>query len=180
MSFDFNYTFISSSEFGPIIQENRSKIFTDSNDINYYSFLKEEEIEALKKLNQCTKNNIRKNLVCYHQETLVGWSWGFQKDGEEFYMVNSAVFPEFRNLGIYSKMLSLMVEEVRKEGFLIISSNHHASNNSILIPKLKFGFNITGMKVNPRFGVLVELQYHTNKKLNQVYEYRVGSIKNYT
>jgi hypothetical protein len=179
MSADFKFSFISSSEFGSIIQENRNKIFTESNDINYMSLISDEEFEKYKKLNQITKDNIRKNLVCYYQDKLVGWSWGLQKDGEEFYMVNSAVFPEFRNRGVYTKMLSLMVEEVKQDGFLVISSNHHASNNSILIPKLKFGFNITGMKINPRFGVLIELQFHTNKKLNQVYEYRVGSIKNY-
>lgn len=121
--------------------------------------------------------DIRSYLLCRDGVKVVGWSFGFQKDAEEFYMTNSAVIPEYRKMGIYKTLLSMMVEKAKNYGFQIVSSNHHASNNAILIPKLKLGFKIVGMKLNPRFGTLIELHYYTNHKVSKILDYRTGYSK---
>lgn len=93
-------------------------------------------------------------------------------------MVNSAVLPEYRQMGIYTKLLSMMIDKAASDGFQIVSSIHHASNNAILIPKLKLGFKVVGMKIHARFGTLLELHYYTNEKVGKVIDYRTGFSKN--
>lgn len=174
---DFTFSFITREEFLSFYSELRPKVFAENNDVNSADYWSEEEIAKNKDLTSKFKTEVRSYLVCKYQDQVAGWSFGYQKDGEEFYMVNSAVIPEFRNKGIYNHLLSMIVEKAKSEGFQIVSSIHHASNNAIIIPKLKYGFKISGMKINPRFGTLIELHYFTNEKINKIMDYRTGERK---
>jgi ribosomal protein S18 acetylase RimI-like enzyme len=172
-----SFTFVTRDEFMPVFNEHREKIFAENNDINYSVHWSEEETAKFKDLQSKCKTEVRSFLLCKDEDKIIGWSFGYQKDAEEFYMVNSAVFPEYRNRGVYTKLLEMIIEKAAEEGFQIVSSFHHASNNAIIIPKLKAGFKIVGMKINPRFGTLVELHYFTNEKVGQILDYRTGSTK---
>lgn len=179
MNFEnLSFTFVSREEFIPVFRELRPTVFNENNDIDLNSYWSEEEKTKNNELQQMCKTEIRSYLLCKDGEKVAGWSFGVQKDAEEFYMVNSAVMPEYRNLGIYKSMLDLIIEKAKKEGFQVISSIHHASNNAILIPKLKIGFKIVGLKINPRFGTLLELHYFTNEKISKIMDYRTGYSKN--
>lgn len=107
----------------------------------------------------------------------IGWSWGFQKSGIEFYMCNSAILPEYRRSGLYTRLLNAMLEKVQEFGFQEISSRHLTTNNAVIIPKLKVGFVITQLEVSDLFGAVVHLTYHFNKTRKKVLDYRVGQIK---
>ena len=85
------YSFISSEEFFPLFRENRPKLFAENNDVNYSLYWSDEESEKFKTLQSKCKTEIRFHLICKDGEKLAGWSWGVQKDAEEFYMVNSRV-----------------------------------------------------------------------------------------
>ena len=172
-----SFAFVTREEFFPIFSELRPTVFSENNDINYSSYWSEEESAKNKDLQSKFKTEVRSYLFCKDGDKVVGWSFGFQKDAEEFYMVNSAVIPEYRNIGIYKNLLSMMLEKAKTDGFQIVSSNHHASNNAILIPKLKVGFKIVGMKLNARFGTLIELHYYTNEKVSKILDYRSGYSK---
>ncbi len=89
-------------------------------------------------------------------------------------MINSAVLPTHRRQGIYGALLDRCIEIVSKQGFQIIYSRHHVTNNAVIIPKLKAGFIISKMELDDKFGVLVHLHYYTNKTRQQVMDYRSG------
>ncbi len=173
----FSYQFVTREEFLPQFKELRPTVFSENNDVNYSIYWTNEELEKNKILQEKFDGAIRYYLFCRDGEKIVGWSCGYQKDSEEFYMVNSAVMPEYRELGIYTNLLNKMIEKAKVDGFQIISSIHHASNNGILIPKLKAGFKVVGMKLSPRFGTLLELHFYTNEKVGQVLDYRTGFSK---
>ena len=175
---ELSFNFVTREEFLPFFKELRPTVFSENNDVDYSSYWSAEEHTKFKDLQAMCKTEVRSYLLCKDKEKVVGWSFGYQKDAEEFYMTNSAVVPEYRNIGVYKKLLSMMIDKAKAEGFQIVSSIHHASNNAILIPKLKVGFKIIGMKLNPRFGTLLELHYYTNDKVSQVLDYRTGYIKN--
>lgn len=87
----------------------------------------------------------------------VGWTWGLEYDPERFYMVNSAIEHEHRRKGLYTALLQHVIDEVQSQGFGIVFSRHVATNNAVIIPKLRAGFVITGMELHERFGFLVVL-----------------------
>lgn len=119
----------------------------------------------------------RLNLGLYHHDEFVGWSWGFQESNETFYMVNSAVFPEHRRKGLYTRLMEAVVEEATRQGFMRIYGRHNSMNNAIIISKLKAGFVITSLEVSIHFGVLVHLSYFTKPLNRKMMEYRVGEMK---
>ena len=116
-------------------------------------------------------------LTAWEDEKLVGWSWGFQNSGLEFYMCNSAVFPEHRRKGIYTELIKKVLNKAQEDGFQEITSKHHPDNNSVIIPKLKSGFIIQGFETNPRFGLLVKLIYYKSAAILNVHNHRTGFKK---
>jgi hypothetical protein len=108
---------------------------------------------------------------------LAGWTSGSQDSPESFCMHNSLVFPDHRNLGLYTKMTLQLLEELAEVGFLRVTSSHLASNNPILIAKLKLGFVIQGVEVHEKTGVVVNLCHHFKEHGKQAFEFRVGSRK---
>ena len=90
-------------------------------------------------------------------------------------MVNTGLLEAHRGKGIYSKLLPIIIERVKREGFQIVYGRHRANNNAVLIPKLKAGFVITSFEVSDLFGVLVHLSYFFNESRRKGYDFRVGS-----
>jgi len=117
----------------------------------------------------------RLNLLIYCEEQLVGWSFGKQKGVDTFLMINSALLPEHQGNGVYSALLPLMLTLLKNEGFQEVRSNHRATNNRVLIPKLRAGFVITGTHLNDMFGFMVQLTYYFNKKRREAFAFREGS-----
>ncbi len=107
---------------------------------------------------------------------LIGWSNGDQVNAEEYYMRATGILPEFQGKGIYKELLKIVIETVKQEGFQIISSKHSASNNKIIITKLKADFIIVGMEISDKFGNLVKLHYYSNPERRRVMDYRAGMI----
>lgn len=174
---DLTFEFATREEFLPVFRALRPKLFGELGEVDPMSYWSEEEFEKNKNLQSKCHTEVRFYLLCKDKDEVIGWSYGVQKDAEEFYMVNSAVFPEYRKSGIYNYMLKLVTDKAKEEGFQVISSLHQASNNPVLIPKLKYGFKIVGMRIHPRFGILIELHYYTNEKVEKIYEYRTGQAK---
>lgn len=171
------YKFISKDEFVPLFKKFRPEIFKENNDIDTYALYTESEKEKITELDQMCTTQYRLYLTAWESEQLVGWSWGFQKSGLEFYMCNSAVFPEYRRKGIYSELIQRVILKAQEDGFQEITSKHHPDNNAVIIPKLKAGFVIQGFEINPRFGLLVTLIFYKSKAMLNIHNQRTGFKK---
>ena len=167
------YHFLSSEEFFPFFRENRSKVFTGEFNFATHSLMTETEKEKARDMPRI-ENIQHYQLVAKDGDKIIGWSFGQQKSYDDFYMINSAIFPEYRRQGIYTKLMKLAMEHIADLGFQRIYSRHKMSNNAVIIPKLKAGFVITGFEVNDVFGNLVELSYYTNPRRRELLEVRTG------
>jgi RimJ/RimL family protein N-acetyltransferase len=173
---ELDFEFIDGEVFMNIYNENRPKLFSDNITYNVSKLLDSTEIENFRKnsLNEFLKHYF---LIARYKDEIIGWSYGRQENSLEFTMINSAVFPAYRNQGVYTQMLQQVKEKIVSMGFSRIVSKHHTTNNAILIAKLKFGFIITGIEIEAHFGQLLTLKYFTNKALQSVYEDRTGFKK---
>ena len=113
-------------------------------------------------------------LAVYHGDEFDGWSYGCQESAETFYMINSAVFPAHRNRHVYSALLQEVIDIVKVEGFQVVYSRHVATNNAVLVPKLKAGFVITAFEVSDVYGVLVHLKWFSNPLRRKAIDFRAG------
>ena len=172
-----NYKFITKEEFTPLFRKYRPEIFQNNNDTDISSLYTEAEKEKTSELDKMHSSQYRLHLTVWDDEKLIGWSWGYQINGLEFYMCNSAVFPDYRRKGIYTELVKKIVNKAQDDGFQEITSKHHPDNNSVIIPKLKAGFVIQGFEINPRFGLLVKLICYKSKEILNVHNQRTGSKK---
>lgn len=166
------YHFISPEEFLPYFREHRAEVFSNNFDFDADAVM--TEAEKLKLKNMPNMNTQRYQLVAKDGDRIIGWSFGIQRTYDDLYMVNSAVFTEYRRQGIYTELMKRSVDYITQLGFQRIFSRHKMSNNDIIIPKLKFGFVITGFEVGDVFGNLVELSYYTNPRRRELLDIRIG------
>lgn len=171
------YHFITFEEFTPFFKEARSMLFKTNFDFDVSQVISEEEYIKMRENYALEKAAKEYHLVAKDGDKIIGWSFGYQKSAQDFYMVNSAIFPEYRRKGIYTELLRLAVDKITDMGFQYIYSRHKLTNNDVIIPKLKYGFNIVGMEVNDMFGNLVLLGYYTNSKRRELLEIRAGMRK---
>lgn len=164
-------------EFGPWFSQNRPLLFPDTLDFNAQEILSEVEKEKLKLLAEKVSNIITVALVLFKKDQIIGWSFGRQENFEKFYQVNSAVIQEFRNRGFYKRLIRIMMEVVKEEGFQIIYSRHAATNSAVIVPKLKSGFVISGFELSDTFGVLVQLTYFINPIRKKIMNFRCGDLR---
>lgn len=174
---NINYRFITEDEFWPLFKTHRPIIFAENNTIDIDSLISEEDKAKRKKLNEYIQLKYHLYLVAYDGDKLIGWSWGFAKSNHEYYMCNSAVYPEYRGKKIYTTLMNTTIDKVTSDGFQEITSKHHTSNNAVLIPKLKKGFLISGSEINTRFGLMISLTYFPNKQIEHVFHQRIGFKK---
>ena len=170
---NLSYQYLSSEEFFPFFNDNRLKIFVGEFNFATQSIMTETEKEKVRDMPRM-ENIQRYQLVAKDGDKIIGWSFGQQRTYDDFYMVNSAVFPEYRRQGIYTELMRLAVDHITELGFQRIYSRHKMSNNAVIIPKLKAGFVITGFEVNDVFGNLVELSYYANLRRRELLEVRTG------
>lgn len=174
-----NYTLrvLDDAEFDPLFRQYRSLIFQHNLDFNAQQALSMEERTATARLRERMGSPFRLNIGLYHHQELIGWSFGIQESAEKYYMVNTGIFPQYQGKGIYSALLPRILGILQEEGFQIAYSRHKATNNQVLVPKLKAGFVITGMEVSDVFGVLVQLSYFFNPLRRKVLDVRVGQAR---
>lgn len=110
----------------------------------------------------------------YDGEEAIGWHVGYAVDAEKFNMKNSAVLYQYRNKGIYSRLLEFVLTELKREGFQVVESIHHGNNAAVLIPKLKRGFVISGTHFHEKFRFMIELKYFFDPERKKAYGKSMG------
>jgi GNAT superfamily N-acetyltransferase len=175
---DYEIRILSQDEFQPLWQAHAPKIFeNDSQSFFIRDYFNDVERERAKALSQVFAQRYLLNLSLFYKGEFAGWCAGHQESGETFYMRNSAILPEHRRKGLYTALMQATVEEVTRNGFQRIYSRHVATNNAVIIPKLKFGFTISSIEISDTFGVLVHLSYFPNSLRRKIFDYRAGAVR---
>ncbi len=165
-------------EFDKLYQEHRVEVFQEDHSFPLWDVLSKEELDNVKRLGQNMGEPYKLCLAVFDKDNnFIGWSWGFQENSTTYYMCNSAVLPEYRRHGVYGAMLDKCLAILEAEGFQLVYSRHCATNNSVIIPKLKAGFIISKMEMDDKFGVLIHLHYYYNEKRKKIMDYRAGQLK---
>ena len=136
---DYTMRILEGAEFGPLFQQYRPIIFQTMLDFDVQQALSIEEQTATARLRERMGTPFRLNIGIYHHQEFIGWSFGRQESAERYYMVNTAILPQHQGKGIYSALLPHILSVLQREGFQIVYSRHVATNNQILVPKLKAG-----------------------------------------
>ena len=153
-----------------------SELFNEPTEISpnelFYGF-NEEKLSDLR--NSFT--NKRYGFFLYEKEKVIGWHLGVQSKRIIYNMVSSAIIKEFQGNGYYNFLLAKIISFAKSEGYVAITSSHSATNNQVLVPKLKQGFYIQGIEIQNNFGLAVNLIYYLNDNQKNIHEMRVGSRK---
>lgn len=166
------------AEFWARVEKTMESVFDDNEIIvRAQDLMTEEEKRRLQELNRDYRRLHLQHLLLLKHGELAGWTWGYQDSRESFYMVNSAILPEHRGRGLYSRLLDAALARLEGRGFQRIWSRHNMTNNAILIPKMKRGFVITGTELTDTFGTLVHLTYFTNPERRRLLDFRSGSLR---
>ncbi len=166
---------LSSEEFNPLFDKWRPVVFQDSLYFYARDVRTPHEIAQFEFLKGGMASRYEVHYVMYEGEELVGWTSAIQNSPGELYMMNSAILPKYRRRGHYKALMQKIIDKASELGFQVVTPQHVASNNDVIIPKLKAGFNITGMEVSDQFGLFVKLTYYINPMRKQMYEFRSGS-----
>ncbi|WP_235693052.1 GNAT family N-acetyltransferase [Deinococcus aquaedulcis] len=108
-----------------------------------------------------------------HQGTVAGWQASRAWDSRTAYMVNTALLPAHRGRGVYRRLLPLVMVALHGEGYPLIRSHHHLTNNAVLVPKLRAGFRLQGMQVDEH-GVLAVLIHSADEVYRAYMDVRSG------
>ena len=117
-----------------------------------------------------TGRNVR--IAAFDNGKMIALSMGVAETKNRFMMLMSLVEKEYRQLGIYTKMLQLMLENTKE--FDEIDSCHHLFNNKIIAAKLKHDFHIVMIENSAMVGPRLRLRYFNNKKILEIMKFRVG------
>lgn len=157
-------------EFLPLWRAHRDRIF----DGVMFRFPPEDP-EKRSKLAAHVAERRRVAFGVFAGDEFVGWTLGHQIDAERFEMYNSAVLEAHRGKGLYRALVAKAVERAFDDGFSVVFSRHHPTNVAVLIPKLKNGFVITGLSLDPAYGTVVELSRFSTSLRADALHYRVGA-----
>lgn len=161
-------------DFWPLIEKHHMQVFQETIQFNWRDYAPKEDLEKTSELTKNMGQPYRLKLGVFLNEEFAGWSFGDQQSGESYYMRNSAVLETHRKKGLYSELLKTNIEILSAKGFQLICSSHIATNNAIIIPKLKSGFVITSLEIEERFGTRIKLSYFTSQLRKKVFDFRVG------
>ncbi len=178
MKKDYLIKELSQEEFQPLFDRHKSSAFEDVHSYPLQDLLSDAERQNIANLGQNLGSPFRLYLGVFDaHKQFVGWTWGIQENSSTFYMVNSAILKEHRRQGLYRNLIEKCVAIVSEKGFQLIYSRHCATNNDVIIPKLKAGFIISKMEIDDKFGVLIHLHFYTNLDRRKIMDYRSGQRK---
>lgn len=105
----------------------------------------------------------------------LGYALLVEEEASCLRLLNTGLVPEARGQGLYSAWIHALMDWARNAGFAELRSRHRADHNALLIPKLKAGFRICGLQVDPRFGILAELRLPFAEDARDLLAWRMGS-----
>ena len=116
------------------------------------------------------------HFLLLHGERLVGATAGRQLlDEPATYATQyTCIHPDFRRRGIYAELQRRVIAYSAELGFARVESRHAPGNNAVLIAKLRAGFRIVMLDLDPAHGPTLVLRYFHEPVELAAYEYRCG------
>lgn len=111
--------------------------------------------------------------IIAHGGEVAGWQISRQWDARTAYMVNTALLPGHRGQGVYTRLLPHVLDALRAQGYNLVRSHHHATNNAVLVPKLRAGFRLQGLEVD-HHGVIAVLVHPFDGAYREYMDLRSG------
>ncbi|MBB6017333.1 GNAT family N-acetyltransferase [Deinococcus radiopugnans] len=108
-----------------------------------------------------------------HGGQVVGWQSSRQWDARTAYMVNTGLLPAHRGQGLYTRLLPPVLAALGARGYALVRSHHHATNNAVLVPKLRAGFRVQGLQVDDH-GVMAVLIFSFEGLYREYMDVRSG------
>ena len=160
-------------EFMSLYNERETLYFTGFEHTNFNAGLTEDDCARIAERERSFAGGERSRWFVIYNDVVVGWTLAQQVDQITLLMRNTAIDPEHRRRGVYSALLAFMLHYAREHGYQRVTSTHSATNNAIIIAKLKAGFIITGIHVDERYGVMVHLTHYLYEQRRLTIERRV-------
>ena len=174
----FSIKILTKETFFPLFEKFRPIVFEDTHSFTWRDVLPPKELDQIEKLNENMGKRFELHLGVFNEiDEFIGWCSGYQNSKDSFCMMNSGVLKEYQRQGIYSALLQKNLEILTEKGFQIIWSRHCATNNAVIIPKLRAGFIISSLEIDDCFGTLIQLRYYTNASRRKIMDYRCGQRK---
>jgi len=99
---------------------------------------------------------------------------GEQRSEGIYRMWHTHVHPEYCRRGLYKLIVRGTIAYTAALGFDTITSEHAPCNNPIILAKLRAGFRIYGLELDPFVGPALILRYFHNPEHLAAYELRCG------
>ena len=110
------------------------------------------------------------------QNEVVAIFYGDHLTSNQLLMEHSVVSKKYRRQGVYSALLDLIMDYAKFLNVAEILSTHSPANNPIIIAKLKKGFVISGMEIEPKYGLNVNLRYYFDDDVKVAHSLRCGEM----
>jgi predicted GNAT family acetyltransferase len=150
--------------------------FPDEYFFDLASLRSEREREGQARIAQASGGQPLNDLtIVYQGDTVVAAFAGEPRGSSTYRMAHSNVHKDFRRRGIYRMIVQSTLSYTAALGFDTVTSEHSPCNTAILIAKLRAGFYVFGMVLEPRFGPSVTLSYFHNPEHRAAFELRCGS-----
>lgn len=168
---------MNAKDFFPLFGKHYDSLFGKDHTFFPDAYFSDTEKNKLENLKKRMGNLYQLHLGLFSpDDNFVGFSFGYQENENTFYMACSAVLPEHRNKGLYSELVKHVIMRTTEEGFQKIYGTHCATNNAVLIAKMKLGFIFSKVELSDMFGTIIHLQYFTNPLRRKIMDYRSGLI----
>ena len=128
-----------------------------------------------KSLNATAHRALR--IGAFQGNALIGWTFARPQGEGHLHMINSGVAPAQRNQGVYSKLVQMAIEHAGSRGYVDILSRHSASNNAVIVAKLKLGFFVSGFEYSEVYGPLVRLTFLLGELRRVLHQTRSSPIR---
>lgn len=117
-------------------------------------------------------------ILIYNENHLpIGWLCGGSNDSHTFYMRNTGIINSYQGRKIYTQLLNYFLDYIKNLGYERVTSQHLGTNKGVLIPKLKYGFEICGLELHENYGAMIKLVYHFHIDRKRLYYNKYGHMK---
>jgi hypothetical protein len=168
---------VSAADYWDGFKEESKEEFSDFLHCGFSVLYSDEEKEKFKTFKPVFNEEAQLYLLAKIDNLIVARSFSEQTSRDTLFMCMSYVKKDYRNNGIYTKLLKETISVAKSIDYTKVTSCHNSSNNKIIIPKLKQGFVMSGMRVNAGYGTLVELSCFLNKTESDMQDFRCGYRK---
>jgi RimJ/RimL family protein N-acetyltransferase len=134
----------------------------------------EAEAHAVERLERAAGPTLEEHWVVRRGDDVVAMTSGYAGPQRVYVMLHSIVHPDERRRGLYSALVRRTLAYSAELGFDAVESEHSPANNAVLAAKLRLGFRVAGLVVDPAWGTSVRLRYFHRPEQLELFRFRCG------